>query len=364
MRDARRLFLRNLEGYDHLVVFVVSAVTAILGIRLFLHLTGYPQIGGAELHIAHLLWGGLLMLLAFVIVLAFLGEARLRAAAVLGGLGFGAFIDEVGKFVTRDSDYFFEPAVAIMYVTLVSLLMAGHLIHGRREYSGLEYLLNALREMEELARHDLDEVEAERARRYLERSVPDHPLVTGLLAAIEEVELRPPRRTALVRGRERLRGVYRRLVRLPWFDRAILLVFVGQLVVKLAYGALLVYTVGLSHDEILDLRFMSWAAERTLDLSPAEVAQLVASAVSGVFVLLGVVRVLRGSRLAAFRMFERAILVSILLVQVFSFYNEQFAALVELVGNLTLLVLVRSMIGLESQRLEAGSALVRAGRVS
>ncbi len=353
MRGSRRLFLRNLDGYDHLEMFVVSAVTAVLAIRLFLHLTGYPQIGGEELHIAHLVWGGLLMLLAFVIVLAFLGEARLRVAAVLGGLGFGTFLDEVGKFITRDSDYFFEPAVAIMYVTFVSLLIVGHLIHGRGEYSGLEYLLNALREMEEAARHDLDEAEAERARRYLERSIPGHPLVDGLMTALREVELRPPRMTALARGRDRLRDLYRKVVRLPWFDRAIILVFVGQLVIKLAYGALLVYTVGLSRREILDLRFMSWAAERTLELSGAEVAQLVASAVAGLFVLLGVMRVLRGSRLAAFRMFERAILVSILLVQVFSFYNEQFAALIELLGNLTLLVLVRSMIGLESKRLEA-----------
>lgn len=353
MRGSRRLFLRNLNGYDHLEVFVVSAITAILAIRLFLHLTGYPQIGGEELHIAHLLWGGFLMLIAFVMVLGFLGETRLRAAAVLGGLGFGTFLDEVGKFVTRDSDYFFEPAVAIMYVTFVSLLLVGHLIHGRREYSGLEYLLNALREMEELARHDLDEAEAERARRYLERSLPGNPLVDGLSAALHGVEVRPPRMTALVRSRERLRGLYRKLVRMPWFDRAVILVFVGQLVVKLAYGALLVYTVGLSHEEILDLRFMSWAAERTLDLSGTEVAQLVASAVAGVFVLLGVLRVLRGSRLAAFRMFERAILVSILLVQVFSFYNEQFAALVELLGNLTLLLLVRSMIGLETERTKA-----------
>ncbi|MGH7570454.1 MAG: hypothetical protein ACREMK_01235 [Gemmatimonadota bacterium] len=353
MRNSRRFFLRNLDGYDHLEMFVVSAVTAILAIRLFLHLTGYPQIGGEEFHIAHLLWGGLLMLLGFVIVLAFLGEARLRAAAVLGGLGFGTFIDEVGKFVTRDSDYFFEPAVAIMYVTFVSLLIAGHLIHGRGEYSGLEYLLNALREMEELARHDLDEVEAGRARRYLEQSEPGHPLVAGLMTALHVVELRPPRPTAFTVGRERLRALYRKLVRLPWFDRAIILVFVGQLAVKLLYGALLVYTVGLRHDEVLDWRFMGWAAERTLDLSGAEMAQLVASGVAGVFVLLGVTRVLKGNRLAAFHMFERAILVSILLVQVFSFYQEQFAALVELLGNLSLLVLVRSMIRLETEEREA-----------
>ena len=351
MRRSRRLFLRSLDGYDHLEMFVVSAVSAILAIRLFLHLTGYPQVGGEQLHIAHLVWGGALMLAGFVLVLVFLGEARLRAAAVLGGLGFGTFLDEVGKFVTRDADYFFEPAVAIMYVTFVALVLVAHLIQGRGEYSGLEYLLNALREMEELARHDLDEAEAERARRYLEHSEPGHPLVGGLKSALRDVDLQPLRRTALARVREHLRKQYRKVVRWPWFDHAIILVFVGQLIVKLGYGALLVYVVGLHRDEVLDSRFLGWIAERTLDLSGAEIGQLVASGVAGIFVLLGVTRVLRGSRLAAFRMFERAILVSILLVQVFSFYNQQFAALVELVGNLTLLVVVRSMIRLEGERL-------------
>ena len=62
MSAPRRGLLRNIDGQDHLEVFVVSAITAILSIRLVLHLTGYPQIGGPELHIAHLMWGGLFML--------------------------------------------------------------------------------------------------------------------------------------------------------------------------------------------------------------------------------------------------------------------------------------------------------------
>ncbi len=38
-----------------------------------------PELGGHGLHIAHLLWGGF-------------------------------FIDELGKFITQDNDYFFKPA--------------------------------------------------------------------------------------------------------------------------------------------------------------------------------------------------------------------------------------------------------------
>jgi hypothetical protein len=43
---------------------MIFAVATILIIRTHLWLTNYPQLGGNGLHIAHLLWGGLGMLIA------------------------------------------------------------------------------------------------------------------------------------------------------------------------------------------------------------------------------------------------------------------------------------------------------------
>src|SRR5918994_6609646 len=86
--------VRNADAGGYLEGFLVSVVAGILAIRLYLDLTGYPRVGGGGLHIAHMLWGGLLMLVAIVMLLAFLGAQSRRLAAVVGGIGFGTFIDE------------------------------------------------------------------------------------------------------------------------------------------------------------------------------------------------------------------------------------------------------------------------------
>ncbi|MDA2921567.1 hypothetical protein MYX76_19085, partial [Desulfobacterota bacterium AH_259_B03_O07] len=64
---------------------------------------------------------------------------------------------------------------------------------------------------------------------------------------------------------------------------------------------------------------------------------------SGVFVFIGIYYIKR-SRLLAYKMFERSILVSIFLTQVFMFYKEQFAALTGLAANILILVALRFMI--------------------
>src|SRR3989338_5639620 len=106
-----KFLLRDIEAEDLLESFLVSAITALLGSRFFLKITGYPTLGGETLHIAHVLFGGAFMLFALIILLAFITKSAKTLAAVLGGIGFGLFMDEIGKFVTHDNNYFFEPSI-------------------------------------------------------------------------------------------------------------------------------------------------------------------------------------------------------------------------------------------------------------
>ncbi|MFG3280586.1 hypothetical protein [Streptomyces sp. NPDC048111] len=117
-------FLRTASAAAHLRLFVFVGVVTVLVTRAFLALTDYPKLGGGAggggLHISHMLWGGLLMLAGLLVMLVFTGVAARRRGAVLGGVGFGLFIDEVGKLVATDG-YFYRPAPGLIYLTFVAL---------------------------------------------------------------------------------------------------------------------------------------------------------------------------------------------------------------------------------------------------
>ena len=67
-RPRRGPITRNAIGPTSAEAFVIIAIATILLTRLYLQLTGYPQIGGGDLHIAHALWGGTLMMLALLLL--------------------------------------------------------------------------------------------------------------------------------------------------------------------------------------------------------------------------------------------------------------------------------------------------------
>lgn len=329
---------------DRIEAFLVSSVFAILGIRLFLDLTGYPQVGGDTLHIAHMLWGGLFMLVAIILLLSFVGRATQWTAAILGGLGFGTFIDEVGKFVTKDNDYFYQPAIAIMHVVFVLTYIVARWILTSRSFSKEEYLVNALLEMEELALSDLDGEEKARTLRHLEQADPENPLVPALQQVLADARLVPRGVPPLsIRIKHSWMGLYRRLVSLPGFATALILFFVFRLAVSLYQGTVLILVFGMGMDTVSDLRFAADWVDRLSGLPVTGWGELFASSLSSLFALGGIL-VLTRSRLRGYYWLQRSVLVSVLLTQVFMFYREQFSAVLGLLINISLLVILDLMI--------------------
>ena len=236
-RPLRRL-TRDAEAPLLLESFFVAAVASFLGIRWFLGITGYPRIGSNGIHIAHMLWGGLLMLLALMLLLAFLDRWVQHLAAVIAGLGFGTFIDEIGKFVTSDNNYFFRPAIALIYGVFVVAFLVARVLVGQRRLTQTEALANALDLLEGSLDGPIEPDDRARIQRLLELADPQAPL--AILAARYLADLPPAaERTSLVGTiRRNLTDGYEELMANPWAERAL---SVGVV----AYAALAVFGVAL-----------------------------------------------------------------------------------------------------------------------
>jgi len=343
-------FIRDMRAGALLQTFLVSAIASLLLLRLVLKLTHYPHLGGERLHIAHVLWGGILMASAIIILLSYVGRGVERLASVLGGIGFGAFIDEVGKFVTSDNDYFYRPSAAIIYVTFVLLYLAMRAIHTVRKPTPREYLVNALVDMVEVANRDLDEEEAKRIQVYLDRSEQDHPLVAALRSSFHDADLVPTRPPSRVHRAGRwIVERYRGLTEEPGFRSAVITIMVLDLLVKLAYVVFLVFFVQLHWGPFISIDFVTRALARK-SLSVVEWIQIGSWTLSAIFVIRGVL-LMRRERIKALRMFEISILVAILITHVFNFYRDQFLALIGFSFSVLMLVSLRFM--MQQERLSA-----------
>ncbi len=333
---------------------LVCAVGTILVIRTQLWLTNYPQLGGHGLHIAHMLWGGLAMLVAIVVLLTFINTTARQVGAVLGGIGFGFFIDELGKFLTSDNNYFFKPTAAIMYIFFIGFYLGARALRQRRRWSQPEYLVNALELAKDAATQRMDEDERRRALEFLARADQSDPAVGPLRTLLESVPVRA-KRTPWVGQRllAGLRNRYYRLCRNRWFVRVVTALFVlwalGT-IVEIA-SAIWTLTAELTHQHEFPLGRPVRSKPGNLDF--VQWANLGSSILSGLFVFWGLF-LLRRSRLAAYEMFERALLVSLFLTQVFVFIETQFGACLGFLLSVLLLVTVRFMQHRERE-LEAGS---------
>ena len=94
---------------------ILSFAASVSLTRLLLELTGYPQLGNETLHIAHVLYGGVLLYASSILPLLYANRWVYTWSSILSGIGVGLFIDEVGKFITQANDYFFPPALSIIY---------------------------------------------------------------------------------------------------------------------------------------------------------------------------------------------------------------------------------------------------------
>jgi hypothetical protein len=335
--------------------FLLAAVTTILVIRTQLWLTNYPQLGGAGLHIAHLLWGGMFMVIAIGLQLTFLGRGTRRATAIIGGVGFGFFIDELGKFITADNNYFYQPAAALIYLIFAGLVVLALAFRRRAAFTSREDLANASDLLTEAVRRDLGERERREALALLDRADPG-PLVEPLRALLTARPQVPARPTAA----DGMRRSLERLVAWRGFESAVVWLFAAWALITVVTNAELVFSVATE----LGGAHRGFSSDRITDLEIANAASVVSSLVSAGLVACGIAAIVRdGSHEAAYRWFDRALLVAIFVTQVFAFFESQFHAVFGLAVDLLLLVALRAVARADVQSVNRTSPAGHPARV-
>jgi hypothetical protein len=374
-----RHLIRDIQGENTLEIFLVTSVASILGIRFFLAVTGYPQVASHGLHIAHVLVGGVFMLMCIVILLSFLNQSARYLAAVLGGFGFGAFIDELGKFVTSNNDYFFQPTIGLIYITFILLYALIKKINSRRWLTEEERLINVLEISKDAVLNNMNAMKKQISMDLLLESDQSSPVVKSLKDLLSTIESAPKDNPGFYsRSKERTRRFYRRIVKKGWFTKVIIAFFSIQALASLLIS--LDLTVGIDNAvfwtiialllsgiyrsfrskkstlrkifytlatmALIAILAFSFEGLKLPVLSMIDWLQIGFTVLAGIFVIAGIYS-LRRSRLKGYNYLENAILVYIFFVQIFTFFDYQLYGLIGLFVNILTLGIIRYMISQE-----------------
>ncbi len=327
-------FVRNLEGDNYVESLLIAAIATILGIRFFLDITGYPQVGGGGLHIAHMLWGGLLMLVAIFLLLSFLNRSLLHAAAILGGIGFGTFIDELGKFITSDNNYFFEPTFGILYIIFIVLFLLLRFFEKRHVFSHDEYLENAF----ELTREAVLNGNRQLGEKALVL-IKSFDTVTPIGKHLEEMlkislSQSPPKDNIFSVLSKKSKLFYTKIVQNVWFLRGVIFFFILFSLYNL-WKAVAVISLFFRLNEF-SLSYIEWG-------------KFISSIVSSLIIIIGIF-LFKFSHVRGYKIFKLGVLFSLLVTQFFDFYDNQFTAAGIFLINIMVLVTLNTII--EKQRVD------------
>ncbi len=333
--------LRDSQALARFELFLGTAVATVLVVRSALAATGYPQVGGNGLHVAHVLYGGLLMGAAIVTVEIAPGTRARVHAAFIGGIGFGLFIDEVGKFLTKDVNYFFRPAVAIIYAVFVLFYVVVRELALRRPMTDPRRLAIAAAAAGDLALGQLDSAGQQYALGLLDDAAPS-PLATGIrncLTGADSANIRPL--TRATRVRERLLVLARKAVDHPAFVPGLRVLVVLQVIGMVAQLLLVILRpdIGLGR------------GSHVTDLG-AEIS----TAVSGAYAAVGIWFMQRGRIQEAMRVLYRSALVTLLFTQVFVFVRYQWSGLLGFAAQALVLGALRLAIHAGAHRTGIGSS--------
>ncbi|KQS69343.1 hypothetical protein [Modestobacter sp. Leaf380] len=336
----RRLshLVRRLDADRYLQLLLLGFGGSIVVTRLYLEATDYPTVGGDTLHIAHAVWGGLLLFVGGLLPLVLANRSAMPWAGLLTGIGAGLFVDEIGKFITTDNDYFFAAAAPVAYAVFVLAMWLYFRVRGQRDDSPRSQLHAALELLGDVVDGDLSRGDRRELERRLESAcssgVERHARLAGDLleltrsGALDDAVAEPGRLRRLL---DRADG---------WLDRHLH----ATRLRRMTTGALAVLgVVAVSDLAVVGFIGVDLLDGTTSDLADAAndyaavgiqdalgttllLSRVALDLVVGVLLLTAAVALLRGRDRRGIEIGQAGLLLALTVVNVLLFYTQQWVA--------------------------------------
>jgi len=169
--------------------------------------------------------------------------------------------------------------------------------------------------MQDAVINNLDEDEKKLALKLLAKSDQNNQITEVLQRLYEQLDVIAPQKpNLLVKTENALKKFYFSIAGKEWFIRLVMIFFIA----------------------VAFINFL-------LSTTTFDYLNIFASFVAAVYTILGVIKI-RTSRLSAYRYLKQSLLITIFIVQVFTFYKEQFSGFFGLIFNIFLLIWINFMI--------------------
>lgn len=337
-----KISLIKRENASELVLTVMKwAILSLLFMRTALILLNYPTIGKGNWHIAHAFTGGMVMWAGAMIGYIYYGAQAKKISATVFGVGLGWFVDEIGKYLTRDNNYFFQPAVSLIYVFFIILFLIYRYSEKNEPKEPRAILFQVMDKLEELSENDLEISEKVALQKKLKGVIRKGDEKTKNLALelshmverIEPIENKADGRS--VRFWKIIkRFSYQKVFKRKWVLRILLV-----LAIMYIAGGVIDSVFILSkfkENRLFELWYGNWELVNRTDLRIFSIMTL-GNGTTSILFIGGIYWLSRRKKARGFSYFQYGLLVNIFITSVFKFYFEQISGILGVLVSIVVL---------------------------
>lgn len=333
--------IKREDASESVLTVMIWAIFSLFLARIYLKLTGYPQIGHGLWHISHALLGGLIMTIGTMVSLTLQDGRVKKIAAGIFGFGLGWFIDEMGKYLTRDYNYFFRPGVLIIYIFFVGLFLIYRYLERLQAKSNGSWYQSVVNQMKEIDGDSLSKSSKKAMIKKLEKILESRdkkyqPMAAKMLLMIKKMKVNKDKKVtgAIVWTKGIFRVTYDKI-----FKR------------KLVVWGLWAYSIYFSVTKIWDILMIGTSKQKMMMVQHFYedynffgksdiymiVFEIAFDLVASVLFLMGARYFWSKKRLRGIGFFKYGLYVSIFLVSICRFYFKQLDGLYEVFISIILL---------------------------